>query len=611
MSEPRYRIHPAIGIGRVGDAPRGLEEGDGWYVGPEQPGVPARWDGVAGRYLPFKTEDGRVMARAARFRVFEYREGAPPREVVVGRDAKRIVWRVEVANRKAAFFKFLGPLGEWTLYGSPLHFLPQLRRNPRVSGSGRASLVLSSPVVEIGSEAFGEKARELQNLNGRVADQIPTLGDVRVDAAGRLIVCGGYGRAAYDQELGGVDRAVSLKDFANSPGWFDDIADGPVSATIVLDGDRKIEVGGEDAAWFMSAPPDFAPAVPPFRSMWDTLLDLFVRERPDELRSAPEFAGTHWLDLAGHWKKRGRTLGSFRPSFMRDIYPLLESAAAMTSVFSFDDRPVAHHRFFAELMPRLGGAGSSADARLTVFRRIRDPKCRRYDLTQMPFANGDFFPIHDDSWYDPWLRRAARLRLIPRALATVSELQYALLRRWVDGEFVEDWHPPPRPGAGGAVSPVGLDRAALESSAGGAFFPGIEASWLFAGGRLFGAPLRLKPRGTVLRRFGAIGRIAIEPGIVTAQMASPWHADFASCRKTTSAAGLPKIGWWPTQRPDSVFVRDAGRALRPVRWARGADEVSDDGARQILMVGNWSTYGFVVADGAGGPLVEAQGPPAP
>jgi hypothetical protein len=64
-----YRIHPAIGIARVGDSASEC------FVGPEAPGVPpslnrpnAPRDPSAG----YKDDQGRIKRQGARFRIYEY-----------------------------------------------------------------------------------------------------------------------------------------------------------------------------------------------------------------------------------------------------------------------------------------------------------------------------------------------------------------------------------------------------------------------------------------------------------------------------------------------------------------------------------------------------------
>jgi hypothetical protein len=598
MSRVTYRIHPGLGFARVGDAPRGPKEGQGWYVGPEVPGEhPRRAEN--GGIGPFKS-DGKVLARGARFRIFAYGESGPPREVHIGapgEDVVKVEWTVEVANRKATFFKFLGPLGMRGPYGSLLFRLPWVRRNASRTGALRDALVQSTTPTSIASGATTPV--ELRNECELTKGAIPVLGDLRVDAQGNLIVCGGYGRAVYLPELnGGALRDGSLSDFANNDGWFDDIADGPVQATLTLQDGSRVRIEGDDAAWVASAPPDFAPGLRPIRSMWDTLVDLYVRTRPGELRSAREFQGSPWLEMAAEWEKTG-SLGDFVPKFTRDIYPILRAAAGIPSVFSVRSRPIAHHRFDDALLAQLGGPGSLGSAREAVFRRMRHPGNRAYDLTLMPLLNGDDWPPHVPEGYPvlaPLMRLAARWRIFEKPFAVLSPLQYALLERWAQGRFEEDWHGPPPTAPPSALD---RDRAALETAVGGAFFPGIEASWLLADGHLFGGVLRVKSRDSqasdvpILREHSAIGPIRFQPGIVTAQMALPWHADFASCRKTPSLNGELDVGWWPTQRPDDVFVKGPSGELVPKRWAGPIDD-APAAERHLAMVQGWSSHGFVI-----------------
>jgi hypothetical protein len=75
MPERQYRIHPAIGIARVGDAVRSDASNDFYFVGPEIPQLAANVDPQSGAQGEFKTPDGKVKPQAARFRIFEYEKG--------------------------------------------------------------------------------------------------------------------------------------------------------------------------------------------------------------------------------------------------------------------------------------------------------------------------------------------------------------------------------------------------------------------------------------------------------------------------------------------------------------------------------------------------------
>src|SRR5712671_1534421 len=105
-----FRIHPAIGVARVGNAPA-----DTGFLGPEAPGVgPTEVNGDP--VENFKVA-GQVRPQAARFRVYEYADfgaGLVPFREITARSSgvKDIVWTVHVANRKSAFHRYAGPAGE-------------------------------------------------------------------------------------------------------------------------------------------------------------------------------------------------------------------------------------------------------------------------------------------------------------------------------------------------------------------------------------------------------------------------------------------------------------------------------------------------------------------
>lgn len=48
------RIHPAIGVARVGNS-------DQFFIGPESPGVPGNWDSGTSTFKPFKDSQGKII----------------------------------------------------------------------------------------------------------------------------------------------------------------------------------------------------------------------------------------------------------------------------------------------------------------------------------------------------------------------------------------------------------------------------------------------------------------------------------------------------------------------------------------------------------------------
>ena len=98
LSAVKYcKIHPAIGIARVG----GSEEG--YFIGPEVP----NYDGTPpAKYGGWKDDEGQILRQVARFRVYGYDgNGNVVGEVTPG-DGVDLTWRVHVANHKAEWYDF-------------------------------------------------------------------------------------------------------------------------------------------------------------------------------------------------------------------------------------------------------------------------------------------------------------------------------------------------------------------------------------------------------------------------------------------------------------------------------------------------------------------------
>jgi hypothetical protein len=239
--------------------------------------------------------------------------------------------------------------------------------------------------------------------------------------------------------------------------------------------------------------------------------------------------------------------------------------------------------------------------RATVFNRLRDPNT--FDQTPRPPIDPTRMPSTYGDYYGNANRRGGETD--PAFLHAVSKLQYALLRAWSEGKFEEDWGR--LPGAAPAITPDGLDRAALESMSGGAFYPGMEVGWLFTKKEVWAAPFRLA-RGKKIGTIPVPGEpppnarrdLVVEAGTFSQQMALPWQADFRDCafgpvKDPTMPASTRQVGWWPANRPDEVFP-DVTPTNR-VTWARlgnGDAFPADDAQGFKTMVDSWFTLGFVV-----------------
>jgi hypothetical protein len=570
-----YKIHPSIGIARVGDAARGNQPDDGWFIGPETPGVPPNWDFGTKQFKKFK-KGGAVSAQAARFRIWEYEEQGgklvPLREVnLLSADVVSIEWTLKLANKKASFFAFNGQDGAQSLWQPET--ANHAARNANVGGQNRKSLELRPAPVSVSGK---DVPRKRLTVNKPGLTLIQYLGEAGTDDAGRLLALGAEGKSQSPSDQG-------IGHYANNDDWFDDMADGPVEAKLVIKDAAGTQTTVEvEGAWLLVGPPDFGPSIPPFISMYDTLLDTAVRKLP----LPGNWPDSYLRRIHEAWNSAGGNLGTYKPSYLSEVFPILYAAHQINWVHAEVGDSSAHAPIDPATWTNLGKATvepppPAPGRRRRIFRIMRKPDNASLVDDAMPRAFGDFYDIADN----------------PGRYLSLSRLQFAILERWKDAAFLEDWPGalPPVP-AQPAISPEGLDRAALENCAGAAFFPGIEAGWLLRDSRVFSAPFRIE-KGKNLGKT-RLGDLIVEEGFFSQQMALPWQADFLACAKEREDNGF-SFAWWPTQRPDDVRRKGDDPADPMVPWARNVTGFKD-------MVAKWPTRGFVVAEGDR--HVEVEGP---
>jgi len=313
------------------------------------------------------------------------------------------------------------------------------------------------------------------------------------------------------------------------------------------------------------------------------------------------------LDQKRVWSASdGKSLLGYRPSFLREIYPLLSRALAAREVHDPGEINRGYHLQLFD-WAALSKADSSAtsdtarDARKFVFSWIRNPNSDEVQWEKMPRGLGDDYDDLDAG--NP----------LPTSFLSVTPIQYALLEQWAAGNFQSDW-PGSEPGipAPGEINPAGIDEAALENCVGGPFYPGIEVSWLVRHPELYSEPFRFKvqntpetnpPSGSAL----TLGALTFRPGFFSQQMAQPWQADFYDCHKEhlKGPDASYTFMWWTAQRPDDVLLSSATKASdQRFRWVREFDKASqtedpDDLAnlaRFEQMQKNWSKLKFVIGD---------------
>ncbi|MDQ3804327.1 MAG: LodA/GoxA family CTQ-dependent oxidase [Acidobacteriota bacterium] len=353
-----YRIHPGIGIARLGDSPAEF------CISPEKPAaLPVACDAQGDARLSpdgttevtvtkFKDAQGRIKRQAARFHVYVYDDESPAgRPLKIGDPVKGggnhgvlvdIQWQVYLANKKAVWYEFDALAGERG-YGDT-----HQRRNADITDPEARQQLIIDPgprVVNATDRRSASFSRHRTDIYAPTfppeltPNSIATLGELKVDSAGRLLVLGGHGNSGSAYSGLGHPR---IEDYANNDGWFDDTSDGVVMARLVMYSEevgrlRFIDV--EYPAWVVVGYPAYVPEILDIVTLEDVVYDLAVREfayRTDIYGETGTFGDPQRInpqDTAAllHWKTgRLEWNPDYKPWFYRDIWPILFRADEMT-----------------------------------------------------------------------------------------------------------------------------------------------------------------------------------------------------------------------------------------------------------------------------------------
>jgi len=495
-----YEIHPAIGIARVGNSPQ-------FFVGPEPGGAPP---------ASYRDAAGGLLRQAARFRVFRCSraaDGMLRSATEVNEPDVHIEWTVHLANRKGASPEF------------PPAPARRATEELRLRNAGHAAR--DELVIDPGPRTLTAPGTQAAFDSGTFLGTKVPLGEMRTDPDGRLVVLGGMGNSGVSP----AGTRAPIDHFANNDNWFDDMSDGPVTATVKVGTRRPVAA---TPAWVIAAPPDFAPGITNFVTLYDVAFQAAVDRG---------------------WRAAPATI-----SFVHHVQPILARALGYQWVLELGRQGHGPFSGFGEFSSRWATlADPSKDAsfaRGLVLGVLKDPG------------------VAPDNT-DPEIGMMPRLHhsdylVSPNHVLRPTATQWAILKRWAAGDFVNDLKKPARVKE---LLPDALERVALEACSGGPFFPGIEVGSVMAAGATYREPFR-------------VDDATHQPGQLTSGNAVPWQADFLACSVDAQA----QLGWWPAQRPYQVFPDVKTETSQ--FWSRGVS-----GYRG--MVKEWHELGVVV---------EAKGP---
>lgn len=575
----KYKIHPAIGVARMGNSPEQF-----CIAAEKEKGLPIVCDEDGNTSEPeetvqkFRDSKGRIKRQAARFHIYvedqDHPDGRPLKlgETIYGGGnfgkLIAIEWRVYLANKKSVWYEFD------QLEGEHGYSATHPRRNADVVGQDSRQKLIIDPGPQSISTEDGQVHQASFSRSGNSAyaptfppeDLVPnpvdTLGDILVDKTGRLLVLGGYGHSGSSKSGLGEPRITS---YADNDGWFDDTSDGPVMARLKMVDDRTgstryIDV--ENPAWVLCAYPNYVPAILDMITMEDVLHDLHIRE----------FAGSTYLygarnsfcdpqqvdpddaEAVAWWKKQDLVWNDdYCPLFNRDIWPILERPNVfgyLSNILSQSNAPHDETDRGTFFKPALADPKGRPEPRQYLYNLLRQagdenefskkgkPDSRTYNVPLMPLLCGDN-PITN---------------VLPSKFLRLTDTQLFILKQWSRGKFVNDTQEQAAP-IEDSGDPKGstLDRSIMSSVLGGAFCPGGEVGWVMRNPSIYCAPYRIKAdpdfsnfRQTPASAYqtNAVNQAYItdvdlsqdnnfdrglQPGDLTKYMSIPWQADYNEC----------------------------------------------------------------------------------
>jgi hypothetical protein len=317
----KVQIFPSIGIARIGNS---LD----WYLGPELPFPSPPTPPPGGTY---KDENCRVKRQAQRFRLWGFFSDGTDRELTLADGA--ITWTVHLVNAK-----------------------PSLNNEGTIDGGLQT-------LTGVGANA---------SFAGSFGGVSVALGDAETDGDGRLIVRGGFGKSANPTDPN------STPNFPTTPGWYDDVSDGPITAKIHYKGQTFNAVND---AWVICPPPRFAPTTYSITTLYDTLRQLAITN--------------------------GQLPAPGPQSFATDVYPILKRALDIRYVTAFAFGAGDHDSLAVFAPP--GGPGDTLANRQVVYAKLRPA--------------GDMPLLNDGGSTNSQLR----------------DFQLAFMQQWSQGQGTADW----------------------------------------------------------------------------------------------------------------------------------------------------------------------------
>ena len=581
----RYQIHPSVGVARLGNSP------DSFYLQPDtigglpiecdENGNPKMSNGHPDHTRQFKDAKGRIRRQAAQFGIYAF-DSADPSDpgTEVGLDDPRIEsieWTVHLANKKAVWYENDELNGNTTLatssdanyydpdtfrnWGDGVH--DRLKRQRKfIIDPGPRTIAQSGQKVPVSRSnmppGYYKNAGfpPLNKQTPRVPYEINTLGELRMDNKGRLVLLGGLGHAGGEQPIA---------TYTGQDSWFDDISDGPVTCRV------KLKDRGEPIilkAWALVGSPKYAPELRNISTLSDVMFDVAVR----------------YKNLIPQLYSKGSFNPLYAASYERDIAPILDRIGDYIWVANVPSMVAFSSPHFDTKNP----SEANRHNRETFFSYFRDSSGNEVSPPhqQLFVHNIPAMPLNSGS--NSVTGQSNKPGQLIDKFMGLTNTQYFLMGQWAAGKFTIG-KPSPLPNAVHR-----LDEASVGNCVGHPMSPGIEVTWTLRNPVLYDEPYRIKhahdeewykqhglstdgdessgwyklqgltPPSNIVDQDGC------EPGDLTKRMSPPWMSDFYQCSieyvnfndpsiNVTNITQIPPpptyyTYWWPPQAPMFVIT---------------------------------------------------------
>lgn len=500
------KISPSIGVARLGNSAKQF------CISPDEiGGLPYESDqygNILGPIKKFKDDENQVRRQGQLFKILN----ANGEELTAkSPNVASMEWTAHLANKKAAWYQYSELEGN-LLYGTNNSYKNRdvkFRNASKITEKERQTLIIDPGPRSISgiNQSIGfEKCFVQNNYPAQYPPEdvtsgtpITTLGDLKTDSEGRLIVLGGYGHA------GGK---APLTSYGGSDTWHDDTADGPVYCTISFnDGNPPVTL----QAWVIIGSPDFAPEIVNISTLSDSMFDVAVRH----------------LNLMPNMFSLGEFDSTFKVNYQRDILPIIKRFAGYQWVANVQSMIA----FTSNLFDFSDPSEANRANRENYFSYFRRPNNKADLSSNQP--QSQLFKTNDEGVFPMMPLNSGSNSVSNETIVkflSLNETQYFMMQQWAIGKFESNPNYTPLP-----ISKA--DQASVGNCVGLPMCPGIEVTWSVQNPTIYSAPFTISDQrgkggyqttGLTPSRDECEGG-GCEPGDLTKRMACPWQADFFQC----------------------------------------------------------------------------------